>query len=121
MNKNAIFLAVFLVAVIYFLSLINLGYSQDIDETIKYYEQEQGKAQVQACMANLRMIYGAKKVWAIDKNKTADSTPAWDDLIPTYMRWQPTCLLKGTYTIGRVDELPTCSIKEHNPDPSEFK
>jgi hypothetical protein len=66
------------------------------------------------CVNNLRVISGAKDSWALEKNKTTNDTPTWNDLRPFLPdRWTngpPICPQGGTYTIGRVGEPPTCSI-----------
>jgi hypothetical protein len=58
------------------------------------------------------MFADAKKLWAEKDNKTADDTPAMEDLLP-YIDCQTNCPYGGTYTIGKVGELPSCSIPEH--------
>ncbi|HEV2318604.1 MAG TPA: hypothetical protein VGV18_02570 [Verrucomicrobiae bacterium] len=66
------------------------------------------------CIANLRLIYAAKQVWALEKNKTDADTPTEQDLLP-YIKGGvfPICPSGGTYTIGSVAQLPTCSIPGH--------
>ena len=67
-----------------------------------------------ACINNLRQIDGAKQQWALEHNATTNSCPTWND-IRIYCGRSPegvtlTCPQGGTYTIGRVDEPPRCSI-----------
>lgn len=66
------------------------------------------------CVNNLRIIEECKTQWALEKNKTTNDTPNWDDIRPYFPdRWSnsiPVCPEGGTYTIGRVGEPPTCSI-----------
>lgn len=66
------------------------------------------------CIANLRLIYAAKQVWALEKNKTDADTPTEQDLLP-YIKGGvfPVCPAGGTYTIGTVGQSPTCSIPGH--------
>lgn len=72
-------------------------------------------AQKNACIANLKQIQGSKQVWAIDDNKTGADTPAWNNLVPDYIKKQPGCPAGGTYTIDIVDNEPTCSYgNNHN-------
>ena len=63
----------------------------------------------------------AKHDWAADYSKTANDTPTWDDLRPylpdwatnTLIHWtngRPVCPEGGIYAIGRVGEMPRCSI-----------
>jgi hypothetical protein len=67
-----------------------------------------------ACIANLRLIYAAKQAWALDKSKTDSDVPTEQDLLP-YLKGGvfPVCPTGGTYTIGAVGVLPTCSIPGH--------
>lgn len=66
------------------------------------------------CIANLRLIYAAKQVWALEKNKTDADTPTEQDLLP-YIKGGafPVCPSGGAYTIGPVGQLPTCSVPGH--------
>ena len=71
-------------------------------------------AQRNACINNLRQIDAAKQEWALEKNKTADAVPAEQDLLPYFKDGIfPVCPSGGTYTIGAVNEPPTCSIPGH--------
>jgi|HubBroStandDraft_6_1064221.scaffolds.fasta_scaffold287732_2 hypothetical protein len=65
------------------------------------------------CAARLRLIDGAKKLWADKNGKTTNDTPKLDDLL-TYMRGAPACPSGGAYTMTPVGQLTTCSIPEHN-------
>ena len=73
------------------------------------------------CHDILIQISLAKSEWADENNKTTNDTPTWNDLrsyfSPTLTNnprlWTnggPFCPSGGTYTIGRVDESPKCSI-----------
>jgi chromosome segregation ATPase len=66
------------------------------------------------CIANLRLIYAAKQAWALEKNKTDSDTPTEQDLLP-YIKGGvfPACPSGGTYTIGSVGQVPTCSTSGH--------
>src|SRR5882672_2728192 len=69
-----------------------------------------------SCINNLRMIEMSKAQWRIEQNKTINDTPTWDDL-RDYLRPVPfKCPNGGEYTIGRIGELPMCSI----PKDTEF-
>ena len=35
-----------------------------------------------ACVNNLRQIYGAKEQWALENKKTTNDTPNWNDMFP---------------------------------------
>lgn len=60
------------------------------------------------CVRHLRMLSGIKRIWAQEHNKGANDVPTWRDLRP-YLGRKPRCPQGGTYTLGRVEEPPTCS------------
>lgn len=67
-----------------------------------------------ACREHLKVLQSCKINWLLDYNKTTNDIPSWDDI--NYMlknRWvngKAVCPQRGTYTLGRVGEAPTCSI-----------
>lgn len=67
------------------------------------------------CIAGLRMIDGAKVQWALAHQKTTNDAPTWGDLRSYFIgaRLPLECPDGGVYTIGRVGELPSCSIARH--------
>ena len=70
----------------------------------------------QVCSSFLRLVETAKESWAKKRHKTAqDSPPTWDDLGPFLGRdvagELPECPCGGVCTIGRVGELPSCSLR----------
>ena len=72
-------------------------------------------AQTNVCINNLRQIDAAKQQWALENNKKGTDTPTQSDLV-RYISSKgqfPVCPNRGTYTIGPVDEPPTCSIAGH--------
>ena len=63
------------------------------------------------CVQSLARIRDAKQQWAFVNHKATNALPDWNDLIPFLTGNRiPVCPQGGTYTIGRVDELPKCSI-----------
>jgi len=68
-----------------------------------------------SCINRLRQIEGAKVQWALEHHKTTNDTPTWDDLRSSFTRTRLPleCPGEGVYTIGRVGELPSCSIARH--------
>ncbi len=69
--------------------------------------------QAKGCISNLRLIDAAKTTWAVEKRKGGDVTPSEDDLKP-YIQLNsdgniPGCPAGGTYTIGSLEQKPTCS------------
>ena len=75
---------------------------------------ERRTAKLSRCVDNLRNIQTCKRLWAQDGGKTSNDVPTWNDLRPyfpaTWSNQIPVCPDGGTYTIGRIDQLPTCSI-----------
>ena len=76
-------------------------------------------AQAQGCISNLQTIEGAKNSWALEKSKGSEATPTEEDLKP-YIKLNskgqiPGCPAGGTYTIGAVNDPPTCSRGSDNP------
>lgn len=64
------------------------------------------------CVLWLQIIVAAKERWALDEHKNSNEVPTWEELnpyLPNNGR-NVRCPLGGNYRIGRVDELPTCSI-----------
>ncbi len=67
-----------------------------------------------ACVNNLRQIDGAKQQWALENGKGSKDVPTVAE-ISVYLGRDgkmPICPLGGIYTIGRLDEDPTCSIAD---------
>jgi regulator of replication initiation timing len=74
----------------------------------------QAIAERNLCISHLRQIDAAKQTWALENDRTAEAVPTAQDLL-TYFKDGvfPVCPGGGTYTIGAVGELPTCSIPGH--------
>lgn len=74
-----------------------------------------------ACINNLRQIDAAKNEWALENNKT-NGTPVTVAEIKPFIKLDaggnlPKCPAGGTYTIGPVGTVPTCSVSGHKlPD-----
>jgi len=67
-----------------------------------------------ACLNHLIQIGGAKQEWKLEHNKTGADIPTWEDLKPYIARSiELKCPAGGTYTIGKVDVPPMCSITNH--------
>lgn len=71
-----------------------------------------------SCINLLRQIDGAKQRWAMEKNKTTNDVPTWEDILPYLIKGE-SCPQGGTYTLGRVGDLPTCSVASHKLPPRE--
>jgi hypothetical protein len=90
------------------------------DAMIKLLQQDREKSNIESCKRNLKNLQATKVMWALDTNKPDDALPVQGDLVPYYIKMMPICSSGGVYTLGKVNEPPTCSIKEHNPDSSKF-
>jgi len=67
-----------------------------------------------ACVNNLRQINGAKQSWALENRKITNDIVTWGDIHP-YLKPTLVCPQGGTYTLGRVGELPRCSVGGTGP------
>jgi len=67
-----------------------------------------------ACFNNLRAIDAAEQMWAMEKHKTTNDTPAWADLQSYLRSTNFTCPAGGIYSLARIGEPPTCSVPEHS-------
>jgi hypothetical protein len=68
------------------------------------------KSAANSCINNLRQIDAAKQQWGLEHHASATNTPSWDDLRPYFAHEHiPICGHGGAYTIGRIDQVPTCS------------
>jgi hypothetical protein len=72
------------------------------------------------CINNLRLIAGAKQLWASEHSKTGGDVPMWMDLTfylgrsgDNYSMAYIKCPSGGFYTLGAVSNAPTCSIPGH--------
>jgi prepilin-type N-terminal cleavage/methylation domain-containing protein len=72
------------------------------------------KAQVNACIANLRQIDGAKSQWALENKKVDTDTVTTSD-VAAYIRGSalPACPAGGTYSVSTVSADPACTISGH--------
>jgi hypothetical protein len=71
-----------------------------------------------ACVNNLRNIVAAKQQWGLEHNQSSNAVPTWADILP-YLGsgpagQMPHCPDGGVYSIGRLNENPTCSIGGRN-------
>lgn len=64
-------------------------------------------AQLNACIANLKQVDGAKTLWSLDTGST--STPGWTDLVTAYLKKQPSCPTGSSYTINDLATDPVCN------------
>lgn len=68
------------------------------------------RAHATACVANLKQIDNAIQMWVVDTG-AADSAPVvWGNIVPDYIRTQPSCPTHGEYNISIANTSPTCSV-----------
>jgi len=68
-----------------------------------------------ACMNHLIQIDGAKHQWALEHKKTDADVPTREDIKPYIVgSIELKCPAGGSYTIGKIGELPSCSITNHS-------
>ncbi|MEA3489202.1 MAG: prepilin-type N-terminal cleavage/methylation domain-containing protein [Candidatus Omnitrophota bacterium] len=65
------------------------------------------------CVINLKNIYHAKTMWAMDNPRLIKEEVAWNDLVPDYLDTRPGCPAGGKYTIGNIRSDPRCSVPGH--------
>ena len=79
---------------------------------IPNFVKARASSQVNACIANLKQIEGAKSTWALEEKKvntdTPDATELYGDSL--YIRTEPECPGGGTYAINTVSARPTCTL-----------
>ena len=71
------------------------------------------KANKNICIANLKEIDQAKSIWSIDNTVLPGEPVRMDELVPDYIKKDPVCPAGGFYTVGTLEEIPTCTIEEH--------
>jgi hypothetical protein len=108
MNGTAKFVLTFLVILIGAAVFISCLYFWPI--------RNNRESPINTCINNLRLIDGAKQMWALENNKTNSDVPTWADL-RSYLGHPgdalPKCPSGGTYTLGAISNFPTCSISGH--------
>lgn len=65
------------------------------------------------CINNLRQLDGAAQQWALENKKDAKAIPQAKELAAYIKGEFPKCPAGGTYTIGAVESVPTCSVPGH--------
>jgi general secretion pathway protein G len=76
------------------------------------FTQARDTSKAKACQHNLRQILSAKERWAMDNNRGPMDTPGMAELaVPgVYVKGLPQCPSGGSYVVGRLDELPACTV-----------
>lgn len=75
--------------------------------------RQRGRAQQRACQENMVKIDSAKHQWAMENRKHGDDSVAlvllYSSNGKSYLNYRPGCPSEGTYTLGTVGELTSCS------------
>jgi hypothetical protein len=74
-----------------------------------------------SCVNNLRMLDGAKGQWALALHKNTNAAPSWDDLRLYFHGEILSCPQHGTYSLGRVGDLASCSITNHTAQYRQYR
>lgn len=67
-----------------------------------------------SCITNLRMIDGAKMVFAADRGLTNGAVVTKEQLIPYLHEWPQCPSGDGQYSIGKIGDSPKCSYAAHS-------
>lgn len=69
-------------------------------------------SQKNACIENLRQIFYAKAIWALENKKATSDTPTDAELYGAtqYIRQKPECPANGAYTTMTMAEKPECEF-----------
>ena len=80
---------------------------------LPWYIRTHSTSSMNSCINNLRLIDSAKQQWALEEKKPTHDVPTWDDVRPFLPpdRQILICPHGGTYTLGRVGAMPTCSYQ----------
>ena len=70
-------------------------------------------SRTRSCVANLKQVDSGKEQYAMEARLASGAAVAWANLVPDYLKAQPTCPAGGTYTIGAVGTNPSCSTAGH--------
>ena len=70
-------------------------------------------SQKNSCIANLRQIDCAKRIWAFESRAPLGTAPETTDLFGAtqYIRDEPKCPAAGVYSLNAVTNNPTCSLE----------
>ncbi|MCX8052732.1 MAG: prepilin-type N-terminal cleavage/methylation domain-containing protein [Armatimonadetes bacterium] len=70
-------------------------------------------ARTQTCLSNLRQVSTAKEHFAMENKKTTGEPVTMADLVPEFVKEEPTCPSGGEYDPKPVGQKPTCTIASH--------
>ncbi len=66
-----------------------------------------------ACLSNLREINQAKEQYAMECRKHDGDSVGWGEIVPNYLKTQPTCPLGPGYDLQVIGTCPSCPNPDH--------
>ena len=75
--------------------------------------QARQTSRTNSCIANLKQIDSGKEQYAMASKLDTGATVTWANLVPNYLKSQPSCPAGGTYTINVVGTNPVCTVAGH--------
>lgn len=103
MNRRAFTLVELAIVVMVIAILLGIAVPQFL--------RSRAQGQMKTCLTSLHKIEEGKELWAIAEHKPADAACQMSDVVPTYVKRIPQCPGGGVYTVGALDETPTCSLQ----------
>jgi len=80
----------------------------------QFFARKQSSPAQTSCLANLRLIDGAKATIENEKNMMKGAVVTKDQLLPYLPFGWPVCPKGGEYSIGKIGDSPKCSDPEHS-------
>ena len=78
--------------------------------SIPSFMQSRAVSRRTSCLENLRVVESAKEQCAMAKNLKNGDSVDWTDLVPTYIKSQPSCPSGGAYSINAIGTDASCSL-----------
>jgi prepilin-type N-terminal cleavage/methylation domain-containing protein len=72
--------------------------------------QARDSSRQSSCITNLKYIDSRKEQFAMEAKLNNGDPVTWANIVPTYLKSQPSCAGGGTYTINVIGTNPTCSL-----------
>ncbi len=70
-------------------------------------------ARTRTCVSNMSKIESAKEQIAMETRLVTGDVVAWADIVPDYLKDQPSCPAGGEYGIETIGTNTTCTIAGH--------
>jgi hypothetical protein len=91
------------------------GHELNNTQVLQHFERHTRLENQRTCIINLRMIDGAKDMWAITNAKESNALPAASDISPYIKNGFRSlrCPDSGAYSIDRLGRGPRCNVAGH--------